>query len=64
VQFSNVDHGFKQIEILNLEGKIVKSFGVDGNPTNMVINLDELSKGSYVVRFVSDEGTVSHMIVK
>jgi alpha-amylase len=64
VLFSNVDHGFKQIDILNLEGKIVKSISVDGNPTSMTINLDDLSKGSYVVRFVSDEGTASHMIVK
>jgi alpha-amylase len=64
VLFSNVNHGFKQIDILNLEGKIVKSIIVEDYLTNMKINLNELSKGYYVVRFFSDEGSVSHILVK
>jgi alpha-amylase len=64
VQFPSIDHGFKHIEILNLEGKILKSISNNSFQQSMIISLSDLPKGSYVIRFISDIEIKSYVIVK
>jgi alpha-amylase len=64
VQFPSIDHGFKHIEILNLEGKILKSISNNSFQQSMIISLSDLPKGSYVIRFISDSEIKSYVIVK
>jgi len=64
VQFPSIDHGFKHIEILNLEGKILKSISNNSLQQSMIISLSDLPKGSYVIRFISDIEIKSYVIVK
>jgi alpha-amylase len=64
VQFPSIDHGFKHIEILNLEGKILKSISNNSLQQSMIISLSDLPKGSYVIRFISDMEIKSYVIVK
>ena len=64
VQFPNANHGFQIIEILNLEGKIVKVIPIETYQEQMKIDLGDLLKGSYFIRFISDTEVKSQMIVK
>ncbi len=64
VQFSSINHGFQHIEILNLEGKILKSISNNSFQQSMIISLSDLPKGSYVIRFISDIEIKSYVIVK
>jgi alpha-amylase len=64
VQFPNVNHGFNLIQILNLEGKVVKVIPVETNQESLKLDLADLSKGSYMVRFVSDVDVKSQLIIK
>ncbi len=64
VQFSSIKHGFQHIEILNLEGKILKSISNNSFQQSMIISLSDLPKGSYVIRFISDIEIKSYVIVK
>jgi alpha-amylase len=64
VQFQYVNHGINTIQILNLEGKVVKVIPVETNQESLKLDLVDLSKGSYVLRFISDAEVKSHLIIK
>lgn len=64
VRFSNPNQSIERIEILNLEGKILKLIPVESSLESLKINLIDLAKGSYVIRFISETGIESRVIVK
>jgi alpha-amylase len=64
VQFPEINHGFQIIQILNLEGKIVKVIPIETVQEQVNIDLGDLSKGSYFIKFISDIEVESQMIIK
>ena len=59
-------HGTAEIEIINLNGKIIKKYQIMLNKGIQELNLDlpELSKGVYFVRFImNDSRSIKKMIV-
>jgi alpha-amylase len=64
VLFPNVNHGINVIQILNLEGKVVKVIPIEAFQELIKLDLTDLSKGSYLVKFISDIDVKSQLIIK
>jgi hypothetical protein len=64
VLFPNVNHGINLIQILNLEGKLVKVIPIEAYQESIKLDLADLSKGSYIVKFISDIDVKSQLIIK
>jgi alpha-amylase len=64
VLFPNVIHGINLIQILNLEGKIVKVIPIEAFQESIKLDLADLSKGSYLVKFISEIDVKSQLIIK
>jgi hypothetical protein len=64
IQFPMLNHGIYNIQLINLEGKVVKNIPVETNQAQIKLDLADLSKGSYTIRFISEMGVKSHLIIK
>ena len=53
------------LEIMNMQGQIVKTTTVNAGATSMSIDVSDLAKGGYIIRLKSNEDfTVKYLVIE
>lgn len=61
--FIECSENMKQIEILNFQGEILKSFIVNAKNTSFMVNRSEMPVGTYFVKIETDKGKSLHKMI-
>jgi hypothetical protein len=61
--FIECSENMKQIEILNLQGEILKSFILNAKNTSFIVNRTEMPTGTYFVKIETDKGKSIHKMI-
>jgi len=56
LKISKFDREVNRVEIVNLEGKILRSMKLENSENSLIINTQKLSNGMYIVRFLKQDG--------
>ena len=61
--FIECSENMKQIEILNFQGEILKSFTLNAKNTSLIVNRTEMPVGTYFIKIETDKGNSLHKLI-
>lgn len=64
IQKNNSKYYIESIKVLDVLGKQVLKFDINGKNTNMELNLNQLSSGTYILYIVTDKKIITQKIIK
>jgi len=61
--FIECSENMKQIEVLNFQGEILKSFTLNTKNTSLIVNRTEMPVGTYFIKIETDKGNSLHKLI-
>lgn len=61
--FIECSENMKQIEVLNFQGEILKSFTLNAKNTSLIVNRTEMPVGTYFIKIETDKGNSLHKLI-